>query len=93
MGHNATVWVDAMAAASSLPSFAGVQHLLEFRLIRLGFLQANLPRNEHELGHCLVGFLPHRSRVKFRQLFQLGLGEFLGISGNGLLPDTRVLTG
>jgi hypothetical protein len=36
-GDNAKIWVDAMAASSSLPSFTGVHHLLEFCLIRLGF--------------------------------------------------------
>jgi hypothetical protein len=37
-GNNAQVLVDAMAASPSLPSSAGVQHLLELSLIRLGFL-------------------------------------------------------
>src|SRR4029450_2632690 len=83
------VWVDTIAASSSLASSTGVQHLLEFRLIRLGFLQANLPCDEHELRHFLVRFLPHGGRVKLRQLLQLGLGELVGIGGDRVRPDTR----
>jgi hypothetical protein len=47
--------------------------------MRLCFLETKLSRKERELGHFLVGFLPHGGFVKLRQLLQLGLGEFLSI--------------
>ena len=56
--------------------------------MRLGLLETKLSRKERELGHFLAGFLPQGRFVKFRELFQLGLGEFAGIRGDRLLFDT-----
>jgi hypothetical protein len=58
----------------------------------LGFLKPKLSRDECELWHLLAGFLPHGGLVKFRQILQLWLGEFLGIGGDRVLLVTPQLT-
>src|SRR4029453_17697890 len=55
--------------------------------MRLSFLETQLSRDEHELGHFLAGFLPYGRLLKLRQLLQLGLGELLRIGGDRVLLD------
>src|SRR5262249_21421014 len=55
--------------------------------MRLRLFETNLSRKQREFGHVLMGFLAQGRLVKFRELLQLGLGERVGIGGNGLLLD------
>src|SRR5499427_1065097 len=55
--------------------------------MRLRLAETNLSREERELRHFLASFLPQGGLVKLRQCLQLGLGEFVGISGDRLLLD------
>src|SRR5262249_29162612 len=55
--------------------------------MRLRLSKTNLSRYERELSHFLAGFLPEWGLVKLRQLLQLWLGEFVGISGDRVLLD------
>src|SRR5215467_5350619 len=56
--------------------------------MRLRLFETKLSRDERELGHFLVGFLAYRGRIKFRQLLQLWLSEFVGIGSDRVLSDT-----
>ena len=57
----------ARLATSTRFGFLVVEHLPEFRLMRLGLSETNLSRKERELGHFLAGFLPQRGLVKLRR--------------------------
>ncbi len=60
-------------------------HLPQLRLMLLGSLQANLASYKYELRHFFDGFLAEWGLVKRRQLFELLLGELVGIGEDRLL--------